>query len=346
MKCSYGMLFLLMRDERHLPKKFALIGLPGSGKSTFAYRLGEILDIPVHHLDRHMFEPDGKKRDKQEFIEIQKMMLNEKAWVIEGCSFSTFEMRFARADVLIYFHFSRLVCFWRLFKRLFNYKRDFGGLRAITWEILKYTWNFDKEKRARIEELREKYPQTDFLIFRNQKDADLFLRQICDRYLNPAEDQARSQKESQDFFIEFVDKLSSVEEDKMTKDLVTYESSHGIDVNYKKFSVVLKDDNGIVLAALNAFTAFAEIYVDDMWVDTAHRRKGFGKKLLQELESHFKGKGFNNINLVTSAFQAPGFYEKCGFQVEFVRINKKNPKLTKTFFIKFFNDDVQTQGVL
>ncbi len=123
-----------------------------------------------------MFELDGKKKDKQEFIEIQKAMLNEDAWVVEGCSFSTFEMRFAKADVLIYFHFSPLVCFWRMFKRLFNYKRDFGGLRAITWEILKYTWNFDKEKRARIEELRQQYPQIEFLIFRNQKDADLFLK--------------------------------------------------------------------------------------------------------------------------------------------------------------------------
>jgi len=64
------------------PKKFALIGLPGSGKSTFASKLGKILDIPVHHLDRHMFEPGGKKRDKQEFIETQKAMLDEKAWVV------------------------------------------------------------------------------------------------------------------------------------------------------------------------------------------------------------------------------------------------------------------------
>ena len=128
------------------PKKFALIGLPGSGKSTFASKLGGILDIPVHHLDRHMFEPGGKKKDKQEFIAIQKAILDEDAWVVEGCSFSTFEMRFSKADVLIYFHFSRLVCFLRLFKRLFNYKGDFGGLRAVTWEILKYTWKFDKER--------------------------------------------------------------------------------------------------------------------------------------------------------------------------------------------------------
>jgi len=54
-------------------------------------------------------------------------------------------------------------------------------LRAVTWEILKYTWNFDKEKRARIEELRTKYPKTDFFIFQDQKDADLFLNSILIR---------------------------------------------------------------------------------------------------------------------------------------------------------------------
>lgn len=149
-----------------------------------------------------------------------------------------------------------------------------------------------------------------------------------------------------DYTIEFVDKISQVEEEKMNKDLVAYETSHGIDVNYNKFSVVLKDNKGIVFGILNAFTAFAEIYVDEIWVSTPYRGKGFGKKLLKELENHFKGKGFNNINLVTSAFQAPGFYEKCGFQIEFVRENKKNPKLSKTFFVKFFDDDIQTQGIL
>lgn len=149
-----------------------------------------------------------------------------------------------------------------------------------------------------------------------------------------------------DYTIEFVDKLSDAEEAKMSKDLVAYESAHGIDVNYKRFSVVIKDENGVVFGVLNAFTAYSEIYLDDVWVDSAYRGKGFGKKLLQEVESHFQGKGFNNINLVTNAFNAPGFYEKCGFQAEFVRENKHHPKLTKTFFIKFFNGEVQTQGLL
>ena len=38
------------------PQRFAIIGLPGSGKSTFASKLGIILDISVHHLDGHIFK--------------------------------------------------------------------------------------------------------------------------------------------------------------------------------------------------------------------------------------------------------------------------------------------------
>ncbi len=159
-----------------ISKRIALIGLPGSGKSTFAVRLSKLLDIPVHHLDRHMFEPDGKKRDKREFIEIQNAILNEESWIVEGCSFSTFEMRFAKADTLIYFQFPRFVCYWRIFKRLFNYEKSFGSLRIINWEIIKYIWNFDKDKKARIDDLRNKYSEVDFLIFRNQNDANSYLK--------------------------------------------------------------------------------------------------------------------------------------------------------------------------
>lgn len=146
--------------------------------------------------------------------------------------------------------------------------------------------------------------------------------------------------------IEFVDHLPADVEEKMREDLVEYESNHGIDVNYKTFAIILTDESGDAVGVVNAFTAFSEVYVDDMWVHSSYRGKGYGRKLLQALEDHFEGKGFNNINLVTNAFNAPEFYKKCGFTEEFVRINKVNPKLTKTFFIKHFKNEIQTQGIL
>lgn len=145
--------------------------------------------------------------------------------------------------------------------------------------------------------------------------------------------------------VEFFDEISVAIEEKMRQDLIRYEKSCGIDVNYKKFSLILRDDNKEVIGVLNAFTAFSEIYIDDMWVETSSRGKGYGKKLIDSLLQHFEGKGFNNINLCTSAFQAPEFYKKCGFKLEFIRENKQNPKLTKFFFVRFFKNQIQNQGV-
>jgi hypothetical protein len=56
--------------------------------------------------------------------------------------------------------------------------------------------------------------------------------------------------------------------------------------------------------------------------------------------------GYFTFNLCTSAFQAPEFYKKCGFNPEFTRENKINPKLSKTFFVKFFEEEKQNQGLL
>ena len=59
-------------------------------------------------------------------------------------------------------------------------------------------------------------------------------------------------------------------------------------------------------------------------------------QVLKAVEEYYKDKGFENINLTTYGFQAPEFYKKCGFQVEFIRENKNNPKLTKYFLVKYY----------
>jgi len=136
--------------------------------------------------------------------------------------------------------------------------------------------------------------------------------------------------------IEYTEKITSNIIDKMSKGLTEYEQQHSIDIRFKPFAFLLFDEHKTVFGVLNAYTAFSEVYIEDLWIDKSVRNQGYGKKLIQTLEESFKNKGYNNINLVTNAFQAPEFYTKCGYQIEFIRENKKNPKLTKTFFIKYF----------
>ena len=66
-----------------------------------------------------------------------------------------------------------------------------------------------------------------------------------------------------------------------------------------------------------------------------YRNKHIGSKLVEEVEKYFENKGFENINLTTYEFQAPEFYKKCGFEVEFIRENKQNKKLNKYFLVKY-----------
>lgn len=135
--------------------------------------------------------------------------------------------------------------------------------------------------------------------------------------------------------IKYTDQVSQAVTDKMNSGHEKYEREQGVEINFSRFAFILADEEGEVFGALNAYTAYSEIYVEDLWVDEAVRRMGYGKKLMQALENHFTGSGYNNINLVTNEFQSPDFYKSCGYEIEFIRVNKANPKLTKTFFIKY-----------
>ena len=115
---------------------------------------------------------------------------------------------------------------------------------------------------------------------------------------------------------------------------VKYEAKHGIESNYTPFYFVAKIDDTIV-GAISGATFFAEIYIDELVVTEVHRRKGIGRQLIETVLEYYKDCGFNNINCCTNEFQAPGFYETCGFELEFVRRNKANPKLSKYFYIKY-----------
>lgn len=64
--------------------------------------------------------------------------------------------------------------------------------------------------------------------------------------------------------IAFVDSISDELDKCMTEGFTAYETSHGIDVNYKRLSVVLSNEKNIVYGVMNTYTAFSEIYVDDI----------------------------------------------------------------------------------
>ena len=114
-----------------------------------------------------------------------------------------------------------------------------------------------------------------------------------------------------------------------------YEKENNIKCNYTPFCFVVKKE-GQIIGALSGATFFSEVYIDELVVSKKYRGNGVGKLLIDTVERYYKKSGFNNINTCTNGFQAPEFYEKCGFELEFIRKNKTNPKLDKYFYVKYF----------
>ena len=76
------------------------------------------------------------------------------------------------------------------------------------------------------------------------------------------------------------------------------------------------EEDGKIVAGLDAcMTAFKILYVSTVFVDAAYRRKGYGTRLIQEMEKRAKELGANTIRLDTFSWQGKEFYEALGYQV-------------------------------
>jgi GNAT superfamily N-acetyltransferase len=76
------------------------------------------------------------------------------------------------------------------------------------------------------------------------------------------------------------------------------------------------EEDGKIIAGLDAcVTAFKILYVSTVFVDEKHRRKGYGKLLIEEMEKRAKDMGINTIRLDTFSWQGKDFYEALNYKV-------------------------------
>ena len=135
--------------------------------------------------------------------------------------------------------------------------------------------------------------------------------------------------------IEIKEKNNLVDEDYrfIGEGFEEYAKDNDIVCAYKPFSFVAEED-GKRVGMITGNTYYKEVHVGDLFVLKENRKQHIGSSLMQKVEEYFKDKGFENINLSTYAFQAPEFYKKCGFEVEYVRPCETEPKLNKYYLVK------------
>lgn len=114
-----------------------------------------------------------------------------------------------------------------------------------------------------------------------------------------------------------------------------YATDCDVALNYEEFCFAAEDD-GKIAGVITGRAYYNEVYIGDLIVGKGYRRDGVGSKLVAAVEEAYKGKGYEKIALTTFGFQAPEFYKKLGYQLEFVR-KDKDPKLSKYFYLKKIN---------
>jgi adenylate kinase family enzyme len=157
------------------PKKIMIFGRPGSGKSTFSLKLHKATGIPIHHLDKHFYEANWRERDYEQFIDIQSDIVRGDSWIIDGNQTKSLELRWYRADLVIYFNFPHGLCYWPVFQRLFVRNSEIddraeGCNETIRWSLLRYMWSFEDRVNGPIKKLKRCYPEVKFIEVNSDED--------------------------------------------------------------------------------------------------------------------------------------------------------------------------------
>jgi N-acetylglutamate synthase-like GNAT family acetyltransferase len=77
---------------------------------------------------------------------------------------------------------------------------------------------------------------------------------------------------------------------------------------------VIRDEAGRMIGVAAGYTWAGTSELKQMWVDEAYRGRGYGRELLNAFITGACGRGVRRIWVASYDFQAPGMYEKAGFE--------------------------------
>ena len=99
------------------------------------------------------------------------------------------------------------------------------------------------------------------------------------------------------------------------EDVAFIEDAKARPYDRRPLHVFLRDVEGRTMGGLTGETNWQWLYVDCLWLPDDRRGGGWGVRLLEAAEEEARRRGCRHIRLFSYSFQAPGFYEKLGYQV-------------------------------
>lgn len=136
-------------QDLKVARRILVLGMPGSGKTTFSKKLGQALSLPVIHLDHEFWGQELKLPSQETWVRRVHEACEKKTWVMDGTYTPSLSSRLKKADAVIYLQCSRPQAFFRVLIRAFKQFRFFKRHQSkefrerLSWYYLKSLWRFN-----------------------------------------------------------------------------------------------------------------------------------------------------------------------------------------------------------
>lgn len=136
--------------------RILVIGPGGAGKSTVAAKLGEILELPVVHLDSLFWLPGWIESPREQFAAKLESILQDANWVIDGNYSGTLQQRLSVCDCVVFLDLPRWICIYRVLGRAIRYRGTTrpdmadGCPERLNAGFLRWVWNYRKRSHPKV----------------------------------------------------------------------------------------------------------------------------------------------------------------------------------------------------
>jgi adenylate kinase family enzyme len=173
-------------------KRIAVVGTSGSGKTTVAKRVSDILGIPHVELDSLYWLPGWEEAPEEEFKQLVLEATRGESWVVCGNYRFAREVLWGRVDIVVWLDMPFMTVFlrtlWRTIRRIVTREELWGtnreGLSALVgrysmpWFVIK---TYPRRKREYPELLRrEEYGHIDVVHLRSDVMVEAWLESLGD----------------------------------------------------------------------------------------------------------------------------------------------------------------------